>query len=63
MVHAPGAEGMIHIEAVTSHLIKIMIEKLDLEFAGYYVQDYADQLMARIEDPELKIMHPMADCI
>ena len=63
LVHAPGAEGMIHIEAVTSHLIKIMTEKLELEFAGYFLQDYAGQLMARIEDPELKIMHPMADCI
>ncbi len=63
MVHAPGAEGMLHIEAVSSLLIKIMTEKLELEFAGYFVQDYVSQLMDRIKDPELKILHPMADCI
>ena len=63
MVHAPGAEGMLHIEAVCSLLIKIMTEKLELEFAGYFLQDYVAQLMDRIDDPELKIMHPMADCL
>ena len=63
MVSAPSAEGMLRIEAICSLLIKIMSEKLELEFAGYYLQDYAPQLMARIEDPELRILHPMADCI
>ena len=63
MVHAPGAEGMLHIEAVASLLIKIMTEKLDLEFNGYFLQDYVDQLMNRIDDPEIKILHPMADCL
>lgn len=63
MVSVPSAEGMLRIEAICSLLIKIMSEKLELEFAGYYLQDYAPQLMARIEDPELRILHPMADCI
>ena len=63
MVSAPSAEGMLRIEAICSLLIKIMSEKLELEFAGYYLQDYAPQLMSRIEDPELRILHPMADCI
>lgn len=63
MSHAPGAEGMLHIEAICSLLIKIMTEKLELEFSGYFLQGYAPQLMERIEDPELRLLHPMADCI
>lgn len=63
LTSAPSAEGILRIEAICSLLIKIMTEKLELEFAGYYLQDYAPQLMGRIDDPELKILHPMADCI
>ena len=40
-----------------------MTEKLELEFSGYFLQGYAPQLMERIEDPELRLLHPMADCI
>lgn len=63
MINAPSAEGILHIEAVCSLLIKIITEKLELDFAGYFLQDYVAQLMNRIEDPELKILHPMADCM
>lgn len=63
MINAPSAEGILHIEAVCSLLIKIITEKLELDFAGYFLQDYVAQLMSRIEDPELKILHPMADCM
>lgn len=63
MSSAPGAEGILRIEAISSLLIKILTETKDLEFSGYFLQDYVPQLMARINDPELKILHPMADCI
>lgn len=63
MSSAPGAEGILRIEAISSLLIKILTETKELEFSGYFLQDYVPQLMARINDPELKILHPMADCI
>lgn len=63
MSSAPGAECILRIEAISSLLIKILTETKDLEFSGYFLQDYVPQLMARINDPELKILHPMADCI
>ena len=63
LLAAPSAEGMLRIEAVCSLLIKILTEKKELDFAGYFLQDYVPQLMERIQDKELKIMHPMADCL
>ena len=59
---APSAENILRIEAVTSTLINMLINAEGLEFAGYYMQDYAPQLMEKIQDPELTLLHPMADC-
>ncbi len=59
----PSAENIIRIESITSVLIKLLMEATNLEFSGYFLQDYVPQLMARIKDPELKLLHPMADCL
>ncbi len=59
----PTAEAMLRTEAICGILINMLMEKGHVQFAGYFLQDYLPQLMGQIEDPELKIMHPMADCL
>lgn len=59
----PTAEALLRTEAICGILINMLMEKGYVEFAGYFLQDYLPQLMGQIEDPELKIMHPMADCL
>lgn len=63
LTSGPNAESMLRIETICASLIIMLTDAGYVEFAGYFLQDYLPQLMEKIEDPELRIMHPMADCL
>lgn len=59
----PNPEGILRIEGICGNLINMLISHGYAEPAGYFMQDYVPQLMAKIQDPQLASMHPMADCL
>lgn len=52
-----------HIEALCQRITSLLCEQGYVTPNGSFLQDYIPQLMNSIEDPDIRTMHPMADCL
>lgn len=51
------------IEQICETLAQSLVSQGYADYRGGFLQDYIAPLMNRIKDPELRAMHPMADCL
>lgn len=57
-------EAVYHcIEAICQRVADYLCEQGYVTPKGSFLQDYIQQLMDSVEDPDIKSMHPMADCL
>ena len=63
LINPADETSCLKVEAICVKLLDMMASRGFIRRTGSdFTQDYIGQLMAKIEDPQIKRMHPMADC-